>query len=134
MKKETKELIIKYLTSLIIASAIALVVFCIEGFFTSNLEKNLQILSDGFSVSGFLLVAFAGVVYISGEGAFIGIGFILRNVILTFVPMGRSKQELYADYRERKLAERKMQNEPAVFFVGLVFLAIGLTLSLIWLY
>ena len=94
---------------------------------------NIQILSDGFFVSGILLTLFAAMMYVSGEGALIGIGFVLRNVILTFIPMGRKHHELYAQYRERKLAEKKASaGDNCILVTGLFFLTIGVILSLIW--
>jgi len=78
------------------------------------------------------MTLFAGMLYVSGEGALIGIGFVLRNVVLAFVPMGRAKHELYADYRERKLSEAKRRNDRCILVTGLFFLAIGIIFTVIW--
>ena len=58
-----------------------------KGFFAHSLAVNIQILSDGFFVSGFLMTAVAGLLYIGGEGGFIGIGFVLRNVADEYIVM-----------------------------------------------
>ena len=107
MKKENKSLWIKWLICFGVASLITLGVFFIKNFFTDNIGRNIQVLADGFSVSGLLMTMFAGLLFVSGEGAFIGIGFIMRSVALTFIPMGRKMHELYRDYRERKVKELK---------------------------
>ena len=107
MKKETKALLTKYLICIGVALLITIIVFAIKGFFTDNIGVNIQILADGFFVSGIVMTMVAGLLYVSSEGMFIGIGFVLRNVILTFIPMGRTKQERYSDYRERKLGQIK---------------------------
>jgi hypothetical protein len=107
-------------------------VFWSKGFFVHSLRVNIQILADGFFVSGILLTLFAGMVYISGEGALIGIGFILKSVVLTFIPMGRQKHELYKDYRARKLSEMKKNKDNAILFTGLLFLTVGIILNIIW--
>jgi hypothetical protein len=78
------------------------------------------------------MTLFAGMMYVSSEGALIGIGFILRNVVLFFVPMGRTKHELYADYRERKLKEAKKHDTRCILVTGLIFLFIGIALTVIW--
>ena len=78
------------------------------------------------------MTLFAGMLFVSGEGALIGIGFVLRNVVLTFIPMGRAKQERYADYRARKLAEAKEKDNSSIWVTGLIFLAIGVILTVIW--
>jgi hypothetical protein len=111
---------------------IAFLVIWSKGFFTQSAAVNIQILSDAFFVAGILMTLFAAMMYISGEGALIGIGFVLRNVVLTFMPMGRAKQELYADYRARKLKEAKKHNNSYMLVTGLVFLVIGIAFTVIW--
>ena len=105
MEQEKRKLLIKYLVCFVIASLIALAVFWIKGFFTDSLSVNLQILADGFVVSGLMLLAFAGMMYISSEGGLIGVSFILRNVVLAFIPLGRLKHEVYAKYRDENTNE-----------------------------
>lgn len=132
MTKETKDLLLKYAVCFGVATLITVGVFAIKGFFTDSIAVNIQILSDSFSVSGILMTLFAGLLYISGEGAFIGIGFVLRNVVQAFVPMGRRNHEFYAKYRERKLEKLKRYSDHCILFTGLIFLAIGVALTVIW--
>ena len=132
MKEETKVTLRNYGICVGIEAVIAFLVIWSKGFFTQSAAVNIQILSDAFFVPGILMTLFAGMMYISGEGALIGIGFVLRNVALTFVPMGRAKQERYADYRERKLSEAKKNNDKCILFTGLFFLAIGTVFTVIW--
>ncbi len=132
MKKETKALLIKYLICFGIASAITVIVFAIKGFFTDSIAVNIQILSDGFFVSGILFLIVAGLLFVSDEGALIGIGFVLRNVILSFIPMGRTKHELYAQYRERKLKDKKKMSDTCILVTGLVFLFVAIVMTIIW--
>ena len=132
MFQEKKKLLLKYLVCLGIAALMTVAVFAIDGFFTDDIAVNIQILSDGFSVAGILMLLFAGMIFISSEGALIGIGFVIRNVFLAFIPMGRAKHEVYAKYRERKLSELKKQSDHCVLFTGLLFFAIGIIFSVIW--
>ena len=132
MKKENKALLIKYIVCFAIASLITFFVFWSKGFFTNSLGVNVQILADGFFVSGALFTMFAGLMYVSGEGALLGIGFVIRSVVLIFSPMGRQKHELYKDYRERKLKEMKKTSDHSILFTGLLFLVIGIVLNVIW--
>ncbi len=134
MKQENKSRLIKYIVCICVASLITLVVFWIQGFFTHSVARNLQVLGDGFTVSGALFLMFAGMMFISGEGALIGIGWVLRNAFLTFVPMGRKRHELYRDYRERKLKNAKKSSDHCLLAVGLVFFLIGVAITLIWHY
>ena len=132
MNQETKITLRKYGICVAIEVVIAFLVIWSKGFFDHSLAVNIQILSDAFFVSGILMTLFAGMMYISGEGALIGIGFVLRNVVLTFIPMGRARHEKYADYRARKLGSAKKSNTRPVLVTGLVFLAIGVILTVIW--
>ena len=132
MKQETKVTLIKYAACIGIEAFIAFLVIWSKGFFTERIAVNVQILADAFFVAGVLMSFFAGMMYVSGEGALIGIGFVLRNVVLTFVPMGRAKHEKYADYRERKLGNAKSQDNRCTLVTGLSFLAVGIILTLIW--
>ena len=132
MKKDNKALLLKYITCFAIASLIAIAVIWSKGFFGHSTAVNIQILADGFFVSGILLTLFAGMMFVSREGALIGISFVMRNVVLAFIPMGRKKHEVYRDYRERKLKELKKTNDKSVLVTGLFFLMIGIVFTVIW--
>lgn len=132
MNQEKKALLTKYLVCFGVASLIAFAVFWIKGFFTDSLAVNIQILSDGFSVSGLLFLLFAGMMFISGEGALVGISFVMRNVVQAFVPMGRRNHESYAKYRERKLGSAKKSSDHCIFAVGILFFSIGVILTVVW--
>ena len=132
MKQENKALLIKYCICFGIASLMTFIVFWIKGFFTENIAVNVQILSDGFFVSGILMTMFAGMMFIAGEGALIGITFVLRNIVQAFTPMGRKHHEFYAQYRERKMNELKKSTDHCILFTGLLFLAVGIILTVIW--
>ncbi len=132
MKQENKEKLIKYAVCFGIEVVIAFLVIWSKGFFTDSAAVNLQILADAFFVAGILMTLFAGMLFISGEGALIGIGFVLRNVVLAFIPMGRARHELYADYRARKLSEARERDNSSILVTGLFFLIVGVILTAIW--
>lgn len=132
MKQEKQVKLIKYAVCFGIEVVIAFLVIWSKGFFTDSAAVNLQILADAFFVAGILMTLFAGMLFVSGEGALIGIGFVLRNVVLAFIPMGRARHELYADYRKRKLSEAKKQNNSSILVTGLFFLFVGIILTVIW--
>lgn len=132
MKQETKVKLIKYAVCVGVEAVIAFLVIWSKGFFTDSAAVNLQILADAFFVAGILMTLIAGMLFVSGEGALIGIGFVLRNVVLAFIPMGRARHELYVDYRARKLGEAKKRNNSSILVTGLSFLIIGVVLTVIW--
>ena len=132
MKQETKATFTKYAVCVGIEALIAFLVIWSKGFFAHSAMVNIQILSDAFFVSGILMTLYAAMLYVSSEGVLIGIGFVLRNVVLTFIPMGRAKHERYADYRARKLSEAKPLENGCVLITGSIFLAIGIVFTVIW--
>lgn len=136
MEKEKRSLLIKYGICFGVASLITVGVFWIRDFFTDDIGVNIQILSDGFFVSGILLLMFAGMMFISSEGALLGVGFALRGVIQVFVPTVGQKHETYAQYRDRKLAEKNAKNTnvpyACILVVGLIFLAVSIIFTVIW--
>ena len=132
MKQETKVTLRNYGICVGIEVLIAFLVIWSKGFFTESAAVNIQILSDAFFVSGILMTLFAGMMYVSSEGALIGIGFVLRNVVLSFVPMGRARHERYADYRARKLSQAKQHSNRHILVTGLIFLFIGIVFTVIW--
>ena len=132
MKQETKVTLRNYAICVGIELVIAFLVIWSKGFFAHSAAVNIQILSDAFFVSCILMTLYAGMMYVSGEGALIGIGFVLRNVVLTFIPMGRARHEKYADYRARKMQDAKERNNHYVLVTGLVFLFIGIVFTVIW--
>jgi len=115
-----------------VEALIAFLVIWSKGFFTQSTAVNIQILSDAFFVAGILMTLFAGMLSVSGEGALIGISFVLRNVALAFIPMGRMKHERYADYRARKLGQAKKHSLRYILIPGLSFLLIGIILTAVW--
>lgn len=135
MQQEKKSLLIKYGICFGVAAVIAVLVFWARGFFTDNAGVNIQILSDGFFVSGIVLLAYAGMMFISGEGVLISVRFILRNIVQFFMPMGRKNHEFYGKYRERLLAEKEAKKQGSnhcALVVGLAFLAISIIFTVIW--
>ena len=131
MKQNNKVTLTKYAICFGIEMLIAFLVIWSKGFFTHSTAVNIQILSDAFFVPGVLMTLFAGLMYVSGEGALIGISFVLRNVVLAFIPMGRARHERYIDYRERKLSEVK-KPQSSILVTGLFFLIIGTIFTVIW--
>ena len=134
MKEETRVTLIKYAVCFGVEALIAFLVIWSKGFFTDSTAVNVQILSDAFFVPGILMTLLSGMLYVSGEGALIGIGFVLRNAVLAFIPMGRAKHETFAKYRERKMSRVKKPGDHCVLLTGLVFMIVGVICLVIWMF
>ena len=132
MEQQTKVTIRNYAICVAIELIIAFLVVWSKCFFTESTAVNIQILSDAFFVSGILMTLFSGLLFVSGEGALIGVGFVFRHIVLAFIPNGRTKWERYGDYRERKLNGMKERKISCIFITGLCFLSVGVCLTVIW--
>ena len=132
MKQETRRTLRNYAICVAVELVIAFLVVWSKGFFAHSGAVNLQIAADAFFVAGILMTLFAGLMYVSGEGALVGVQYVLRNAILIFFPMGRARIEPYRDYRERKMAALKEKQNSCILITGLIFLFIGLVLTFIW--
>ena len=115
-----------------LGTIVGFAIIALKGFFADNLRVNLQILSDSFFASGILFMLVYGLLFISSEGGFIGIGFALKRAIRVFVPIYRKNEETFAQYRERKLAKKSGRGDSCIFFTGLFFFLISLIFLVIW--
>ncbi len=132
MEQERKATFRNYAICFAVEALIAFLVIWSKGFFAHTTAVNIQILSDAFFVAGILMTLFAGLMYVTGEGALIGVQYVLRNAVLVFIPMGRARIERYADYRERKLSGIKKRNNSCLLVTGLIFLFVGIVFTGIW--
>lgn len=91
--------------------------------FSLELLDQLRTLCDAFTLPG-LLCIFGGVMFwLSNEGAFTAIGFIMTYVIRTLIP-GPGKRENYGEYRERVMG-KKITDYGFLFVVGGVCMVIS---------
>lgn len=132
MGKDKKTLWKRYLTCFGVAIFIAFLVLFIKGFFKDTAKENMQILTDAFFTSGLLLVLFSGLMYVSGEGAFIGIGYALKRAVRMFIPTGNRHDETYAEYREKKTGGEKKTGDGCLFLTGVFFVLVSLIFFVIW--
>lgn len=132
MEKDKKAILIKYGICFGVAVGIMFMVFTIEGFFGTDARANILLLLDATFVAGAMLTMFAGLLFISGEGGFLGIGFVLNRVVKSFLPMGRKDTETYAQYRERKVGKVKKNGDKCILFTGLFFLLLSVIFLIIW--
>lgn len=132
MENETKSILKRYLVCFCVAIGLVVSVFAIKGFFTDNAKDNIQLLHDAFFGSGALLILFAGLLFVSGEGMFLGIGYALGRAIKALIPFSKKDHETYAQYRERKTGKPKTKTDACIFFTGLFFVVISIIFLIIW--
>lgn len=82
-------------------------------------------------MAGLLLILFSAFLYVSGEGVFLGVGFVVGKAVQALLP-GRKPYETYAQYRERKIGKVKKSSNGHILLTGIFFLAVGVVFVLIW--
>ncbi len=95
-------------------------------------SEKYRALCDAFTVSAVLLLAFGALLWVSGEGVFLGIGWAVKNAVLILIPGQALNRESYAEYRARKLSTGKASGFGFLFIVGAVFLAVALVFLVLY--
>ena len=91
-----------------------------------NLEpvEQLRILSDAFTLPGYLLI-FAGVLlHLSNKGAMDGVSYVFTRMIQLLIPTAALKRESYPDFVERR-REKNVTGFGFLFIIGVVCLLVS---------
>lgn len=128
MNSNKKSILIRFGVSFGVGLLLVFFAITMQGFFTDDLERNLTVLSNAFFVAGILMVCFCGLIFVSNEGAFLGVGFALGYAFKALIPFARKKHETYQEYCERKGGKKK-NNDICILITGLFFIAVCLIIS-----
>ena len=132
MGNEKKNVWIRYIVCLVVGAGIIGCVFLLRGFYRDNAKQNIQLLHDAFFSAGALLMLFAGLLYVSGEGVFLGVGYVFGRAIKALIPFSRKEHETYAQYRERKIGKKSSKGDHCLLLTGLFYFLISLIFLAIW--
>lgn len=123
-----KTALLKYGITAAAAALVSWLTLDLHGFayVTGDADK-YRILADAFTIPGVTLIMVWLLVLVSAEGIFGGIGYALTYTISTLIPgLGGKKTEAYADYLERKQANRAAKMKCSfLWHVGLAFMALA---------
>ena len=123
MSKTWKTRLIKYGSCALFVGLMAYLYFSMWDFHTASLVDKYRMLCDAMTVPGVLLLMMGALVWLSNEGAFLGIGWALSWTVRSLIPGGRGlRDETYAEYVERKTANR-------VRGYGFLFISGGITMA-----
>lgn len=126
--KDGHKLLLKYSITTVAAGLFTLLLLWLRDFGSAEtLEDQYRILADAFSIPGMLLILFTGLVWVSSEGAFDGLGYAFSRVGSMLIPFFKKSLEhqTYYDYKMSK-KDKRAHGYSFLFFVGLVFLAVGI--------
>lgn len=123
MTGERKKKLVHYALAILVGAALSVQHVSQQDFFSQALVDQYRILCDAFTIPGILMVLFAGLLSLSGEGALDGVGYCLSQAakILTF---RGTNTEKYADYLERRRGKRA-KGFGFLYVVGIAFLAVA---------
>ncbi len=120
--KERSHIILKYTIAASIGAA--LVLLYLAGHPREGLPpaEVWRIWCDAFTVPGMLIFLTGVLVWLSGEGVFLGLGYAVSYMVRMLIPGMGHKHERYADYIERKTEKGKAKGYAFLFVVGGVML------------
>ncbi len=122
MSKGIKNLL-KYGITVTLCLVVSVLVAWNRGLFTATkLDDIYRILSDAFYLPGILLVLFGLLMWLAGEGALMGIGYVMKSLVRLIIPF--RQHETYAEYVAKK-AEKEKVKFGFLLIVGLAFFLVG---------
>ena len=135
MSQRAKDLLIHCGITAGVGALIGVGVFAYRGGFQAEAPAQvLFALCDAFTVPGIFFLMISGLMFLSGEGAFDGVSFIVKQGVKTLIPGARTREEpeKYGDYVERRRAKGKPKGCACLFIVGLAYLLVSVILIVIY--
>lgn len=123
--------LIKYLITIGVGLLLALLIANSKDVFTqTDPTKIFHILTDSFFVPAVLIAGIGGLVFVSNEGVFDGIGYAVRSFVDIFRKNKKNKFHTYYDYKESKA--NRGGSFGFMLVSGLIFMVISGVM--LWLY
>ena len=113
--------------------AVYIVYHCVSNGISKMAPVDLyRTLSDAFTVPGLLCIFFGLIFWLANEGAFNGIGYVLRYAVQSLIFLGRrGAVEKYKDYVEKQ-EKKKTKGYSFLFVIGAVCIVISLVFILLY--
>lgn len=125
MSDKLKTKLLQYGINIAICGVIAVFYIVSRDFGTLALVDQYRILCDAFSIPGLLSILSGALMWVAGEGALDGVGYVLSYAIHALLPGSQHKGERYSDYKLRKHG-KKVEGYGFLIVVGLAFTAVSL--------
>ena len=94
---------IKYASAVACGLLVGGVYLFSNDFFGQDLRNMYRLLSDAFMLPGFLMVCLGLMIWLSNEGAWHGVAFVLTRAVKFLIPFGRgAKDENYGEFVARQ--------------------------------
>ncbi len=96
-------------------------------------KESLRVVSDGFFISGSLIVCIGAFVFVTQKGVFDAVRYAFGSLVSLFRKNGNTEKYLsYAHYKKSKEDNEKLNLKP-MMLSGLAILAVGLVLVAIYM-
>ena len=125
MSERWRNKLLKYGITGAVCLGIAVFYCSVREFGRMELVERYRTLCDAFTIPGVLAICIGLLLWLSNEGAFYGIGYVLSFVKKAFVPGAGLKSEKYYDYVTRQ-RENKVTGFAFLFISGGVCMAIAI--------
>lgn len=91
-----------------------------RNFAEAVLQERFLLLCDALTIPGLLMILSGALLWVSNEGAFLGVSYVVRIAVFALIP-GKRKDgyEKYGDYVECK-SQKKIGGYSFLFWSGLV--------------
>ena len=129
-----KEILIRYAICIGVAAALVFGVLVLRDYWgQTQIAQKYRYLSDAFSISGIMFMAFGALFFLSDEGSFDGIGWAMKSAIRVIIPfVGTKDAETYHSYKERKHSKPKIKGYSCMFITGLSLLIVGIVFMILF--
>ena len=124
MNNRLRTNLIKYGCAVVLGGLLAWFYVSQRDFSAQPLVEKYRILCDAFTVPGLLMVLFAMLLTLSNKGAMDGVGYVANYALRMLIPGKGLQQEKFADYMERKRANR-LKGYGFLYIAGIAFLAVA---------
>lgn len=132
MNERKKQIIVNWVMAIVIPLAIFLLYYLIAGI-TGYQKKLLYLFSDGFCLSGGLVLAFIGLAWIGRQGTFDVVRYGFYRLVESFKRGNEKRYETAYDYTQAKKEKRDKEKPFFIpyLIVGGLFLTVGIVLAVI---
>lgn len=116
---------VPYIIATVVAASIAVAVYASRGLTAESTQADrYRALCDTFTVPGVLLTAFGALLWVAGEGALIGVSWLVKYAVFALIPGKAADRVGYREYVEMH-KDKPKHTHLYLFAVGGVFLAVA---------
>lgn len=122
--------IFKYAIAFLLCTGLTWLFLLVNHIFEKEeLVDIYRVLADAFTFSGLLPILVCALIALANEGALDALGWALKRMIKTLIPMANKSDETYLEYKENR---KKVSGFSFLVFTGLAFLIVGIVFIILF--